>query len=302
MLTLFIHPDGVLHYGAGSGRSARSPSLFADQSGLGARRKSQQQSAWRFTANVIVLAVIVAVFSSAYNLLTSRRRYHLWLKPVDEQLSSENASLVGLPSEADVTQRRPWQQVALDAGHRAVFGALHAISWLAKRLLYRIRVMRYIGVLVRFFFPASSGRRPNERRRSASGPQMHALDVWQAPEVPLRIFTVYSPLHLLFYLYHLRKATAELGHAAKISHLLIGMLLMTILSAQTYALVYLYTGLIRDKALIAGEVMNEYNQKVRSFSLRRWLWIPLTQTTHTHTPTHSSSCHVPCPFAETPQR
>ncbi|PWN38080.1 uncharacterized protein FA14DRAFT_107274, partial [Meira miltonrushii] len=36
---------------------------------------------------------------------------------------------------------------------------------------------------------------------------------------------------------------------------------MAFISAQTAILVYFYAALVKDKELIAGEVMNEYNQK-----------------------------------------
>lgn len=97
---------------------------------------------------------------------------------------------------------------------------------------------------------------------------MHALDVWQAPEVQLRIFCVYSPLHALFYLVLLKAGRAGLD--GSVSSLMLCSLLMGATSAQAYLLATFYKGLVKDKTLLAAEVMNEYDQKVCE-DLRRTL-------------------------------
>ena len=86
---------------------------------------------------------------------------------------------------------------------------------------------------------------------------MHALDVWQAPEVQLRIFTLYSPLHLVIYAMEMHRYNG----LSRFSSMILSSTLMALISAQTFAIVFLYSGLVKDKAVIAGEVLNEYNQK-----------------------------------------
>lgn len=41
---------------------------------------------------------------------------------------------------------------------------------------------------------------------------------------------------------------------------------MTILSAQSYMAIAAFTGLVKDKAVLAAEVMREYDQKVSVLS------------------------------------
>lgn len=260
LIVLAMHPSGALHFRGGSGRSARPSTLFAEQGSLALRRRQQQDAAWRWSANLLMLAVIVTVLANAYRLFTSRRRYHLWLKSTDEALQSDNARLVDLPDDVGAAQQKRWHDLAVEAAIGTARKILHASVWLAKRALYRLRLVRYVGVVVRFFFPPSTGRIGQRRSSGPIGPQMHALDVWQAPEVHLRIFALYSPLHLIVYLANVR--TAPGSTTARAYGLVISFALMAAISAQTALLIYLYAGLVKDKSLIAGEVLNEYNQKV----------------------------------------
>ncbi|MCO5556098.1 hypothetical protein L7F22_009642 [Adiantum nelumboides] len=269
LLILAMHPEGSLRLTSGNGQGRfgrKNTSLFGnDQAGvagsLSMRKKQQQDAAWRWSANLILLSVIVAIASNAYHLFTARRRYHLWLKSTTESLQSENAKLVDLPvAEVGATYRKPILEIMLEASGQIAHKFSTGLLWIAKKALYRIRVIRYIGAVVRFFFPPSSGTAG--ARQSSSGnlaQQMHALDVWQAPEVSLRIFTLYSPLHLLIYI-----ANTRTGHhtgTGKAYMLFVSLGLMAFVSAQTALLVYFYAALVKDKELIAGEVMNEYNQK-----------------------------------------
>lgn len=269
LLLLAMHPEGSLRLTSGNGQGRfgrKNASLFGnDQAGmagsLSMRKKQQQDAAWRWSANLILLFVIVAVAYNAYHLFTARRRYHLWLKSTTESLQSENAKLVELPvSEVGATYRKPVLEIVLETSGQVAHRITTGFIWIAKKALYRIRVIQYIGSVVRFFFPPSSG--PAGGRQSSSGnlaQQMHALDVWQAPEVSLRIFTLYSPLHLLIYIANTR--TGHHSGSGKAYMLFISLGLMAFISAQTAILIYFYAALVKDKELIAGEVMNEYNQK-----------------------------------------
>ena len=225
------------------------------------RKKQQQDAAWRLSANLILLFVIIAIASNTYHLFTARRRYHLWLKSTSETLQSENAKLVELPvSEVGATYQKPILEIVLETSGQIAHKITTGLIWIAKKALYRIRVIRYVGSVVLFFFPPSSGSARG--RQSSSGnlaQQMHALDVWQAPEVSLRIFTLYSPLHLFIYI-----ANTRTGHqtgTVKAYMLFVSLGLMAFISAQMALLIYFYSALVKDKELIAGEVMNEYNQK-----------------------------------------
>lgn len=269
LLVLAMHPEGSLRFTSNSGKGRfgrKNASLFGNDpngmaGGLSMRKKQQQDAAWRWSANLLLLFVILAVSSNAYHLFTARRRYHLWLKSTTESLQSENAKLVNLPvSEVGPTYRKPVIEIVLETSGKIAHRITTGLIWIAKKALYRIRVIRYIGSIVRFFFPPSSGS--SALGRSSSGnpaQQMHAIDVWQAPEVSMRIFTVFSPLHLLVYIANTRTGHQTSGGKAYMLFISLG--LMVFITGQMALLIYFFAALIKDKELIAGEVMNEYNQK-----------------------------------------
>lgn len=58
---------------------------------------------------------------------------------------------------------------------------------------------------------------------------------------------------------------------------------MTLISAQSYMAVVAFTGLVKDKSLLAAEVMREYDQKVSLLSEKG----PLTGG---HKPCDGSAC------------
>lgn len=273
LLVLVMHPDGALHFGKGSRRrTAKASSLFADHDGgggLASRRRSQQDSAWRWIAGFLAFCLLVAAITNAVHLFTARRRYHLWLKPTDEALQSENASLVDIPSSVDAMREKSVWDHTVDTARSAAHKSWHMIRWLAKRILWRMRNMSYIGIVVRVLFPVFSRINSARHARSASsGPQMHAIDMWQAPEVSLRVFCLYSPLHVLVYLANINAVPLVKLHASgtagsRISGLIASLAFMTLFSAQTMVLALWYAHLVKDKGIIAGEVLHEYDQKVR---------------------------------------
>lgn len=260
LLTLVIHPEGSLHLSFRSkGSQARSKGLFAEQNSgsLALKRLQSQDHAWRWFATMLAYTLLIAALANAYHLFTARKRYHLWMKPTTEKLSSENASLVDLPRAMDEDPQLTISDLLWNVATNISLALVKAIVWLIDQALDQARQVAYIGFIIRFLFPPSLSRRIQSSPSGNESTQMHAIDMWTAPDVQLRIFCLYSPLHALFYTLHLKS-----NHG--LSQFITLFVLMAIASAQVTILVHYFTNLIKDKNVIAGEVLHEYDEKVRS--------------------------------------
>ncbi|KAF7976313.1 hypothetical protein HWV62_7023 [Athelia sp. TMB] len=93
----------------------------------------------------------------------------------------------------------------------------------------------------------------NMRPRPAKigGPKMskvQQLDVWVPGDLETLLFCVYSPVHWL------------LWFATTSGNWILMCVIMGIVSAQMWVLVQSFTALVKDKEIIAAEVMHEYNE------------------------------------------
>jgi hypothetical protein len=255
LLSLVIHPEGPLHLSFKA--QAKANKLFAEQGagGLAWRRRQSQDDAWRWLATMIAFSVFIAAIANAYHLFTARRRYSLWMKPTTEKLSSENASFVDLPHALDEEPHLSFHDRILNVVSSISWAAVRAGFWLVEQALHRLRQIPYFGAVIRFLFPPTLSRRLRSSPSESESNQMHAIDMWSAPDVQLRVFCLYSPLHAVFYVSNLKSNRG-------LSHFLFLLSLMAMASAQVTLLAHFYNGMIKDKNVIAGEVMHEYNEKV----------------------------------------
>lgn len=229
---------------AGIDTTSQEPSLFGGSTG-GARhrpgslrevrRAAQKHKAnlWSWAACLLSLVLVALSVYNAYILITSKRRYRLWFKSPEDKVASKNAKLV--PIHLDDDEPRPSIQERLGL---FVLERLHRVP------------------LLNWFLPdLPPTNLPNELDA-----QIHELNVWEAPDVPLRIAIAYSPLHAL--LWHFA-GTFLLPINGPVAWLAI-FALMAGMSAQSYLLSLSFEGLVKDRALLAAEVMREYDEKVRS--------------------------------------
>jgi len=260
ILSLALHPEGPLHlsYRGIASSQAKANKLFSDQGagGLAWRRRQSRDDAWRWLATMMAFSVLIAALANAYQLFTARRRYALWMKPTTEKLPSENASFVDLPHALDEETHLSISDRLLMIISHIGWTSLAAAVWILEQILHRLRQIPYLGAIIRFLFPPTLSRR-QQSSPSESGPnQMHAIDMWTAPDVQLRIFCLYSPLHAIVYVYLLKSNGG-------LSSLLLILAMMAAFSGQVLVLVHYFTTMVKDKNLVAGEVMHEYNEKVR---------------------------------------
>jgi hypothetical protein len=260
LMTLAIHPEGPLHLSfAGRGSQTRTKGLFADQNGggLASKRRQAQDDAWKWFATMCAFTLLIASIANAYHLFTAKRRYYLWMKPTTEKIASDNASLVDLPHAIEEDHKLSLYGRLTGVASHLGLGLVKVLIWLIDQGLHQLRRTPYLGVVIRFLFPPTLSRRLEQSPSAPTDNQMHAIDMWTAPDVNLRIFCVYSPLYGLFYTYYLK---------SDLSYFISTFVLVAISSAQLSFLVVFYTSLVKDKNIVAGEVMHEYDEKVRMFS------------------------------------
>lgn len=88
----------------------------------------------------------------------------------------------------------------------------------------------------------SSGEGASTRRTS-----VQQIDMWNPGERPMHLFCIYSPAHCLLWM-----ATGS-------TNWMIMLIVMGLIWAQLTIFVNMYTCLVKDKEIIAAEVMYEYN-------------------------------------------
>lgn len=110
---------------------------------------------------------------------------------------------------------------------------------------------------------------PPARIRPAPPPsqRVYTLRVWDVLEAPLYVFSyvavltrLYSPAHALWW-----AVAGSLGMHAFTTYALTAVL-MAAFSCQTYFLALEYAALVRDRQVLSGEVLREYDEKVRRSS------------------------------------
>ncbi|KAJ6630811.1 hypothetical protein B0H10DRAFT_1773890 [Mycena sp. CBHHK59/15] len=78
--------------------------------------------------------------------------------------------------------------------------------------------------------------------------RVQQLEVWTPGELEMMLFNVYSPVHALLWM-----ATGS-------SNWMLMLLIMGCVGAQANAMTHSYKALLKDKEIIAAEVLHEYNQ------------------------------------------
>lgn len=170
-----------------------------------------------------VPVIFLCIFGSAMNavyLFTRTKIYHLRLR--SDLVSSPHATFV-----AGQVSRE--SEVQLSLGRRLLLLAWNTFSssW---RFLLGMK-------------PRSSSAPPQGKTKP-----VQQLEVWTPGELQLELFSLYSPLHPLLWI-----ATGS-------SNWMLMLLIMGLLSGLLNFLIRSYQQLLKDREIIAAEVMSEYNQ------------------------------------------
>ncbi|GLB34945.1 putative protein of unknown function (DUF2418) [Lyophyllum shimeji] len=168
----------------------------------------------------VSLLLIGASILNAVYLFTRIKLYRLHHR--SEPVSSPNARFVS--AELDFEPLKPPSLAS-----RIASGAWYGFSYSWRWLL---------------------GMKPPTRPGQVAGrmTRVQQLEVWSPGQFETVLFTVYSPAHAFLWM--------AIGTSNWISMLFV----MGLVSVQLHAMTYWYTGLLKDKEIIAAEVMSEYNE------------------------------------------
>jgi hypothetical protein len=185
-----------------------------------------------------LLLIFASIFNMAY--LFSRTRIYRFHKSTDP-LSSPNARTVA--AELDFEPLKPPSLVA-----QLRSGAWYAFSYSWRWLLG---------------MSPPTMNKPLPPKTS----KVQQLSAWSPGELELELFSLYSPIHALLWL-----ATSStnwilllfvMGLTSVQVRSLVLVCLHILTGQQLNIIIHSYNIRIRDKELIAAEVMNEYNEDVR---------------------------------------
>ncbi|TFK29946.1 hypothetical protein FA15DRAFT_630701 [Coprinopsis marcescibilis] len=175
---------------------------------------------WWDWSTLLKFLAIVTAFANVAYLFTRTRKYHFHSR--QDPISSPNAKFVS----------KDWDQVKTPP--RALWKRILSFTWWG---------------FVSFWRFLLNMQPPLPTMKNASpATRVQELEVWSPGELNLRIFSLWSPVHAFLWL-----ATTSTNWIP----MLISMGLLTI---TLNVLIFTYETLIRDKEVIAAEVMHEYNQ------------------------------------------
>ncbi|KAG6897583.1 hypothetical protein C0992_000171 [Termitomyces sp. T32_za158] len=175
---------------------------------------------WVRTTTPVTVLLLAGAFLNAVYLFTRIRMYRLHQRP--DLVSSPNARFVSAQLDFE-----PLEVPSL--GSRLGSGMWYCFSYSWRWLL---------GMQL----PTRTGQIGGKTAR------VQQLEVWAPGQFEMVLFTIYSPAHVILWM-----ATGTTNWIAMA-------VIMGLVWAQLNAMVYWYTGLLKDKEIIAAEVMNEYNQ------------------------------------------
>ncbi|PIL24190.1 hypothetical protein GSI_13943 [Ganoderma sinense ZZ0214-1] len=193
-----------------------------------------------WTTPTSFLVVTVAILNTLY-LFTRTRTYQLSL--ASEPVSSPHASFVkrppGFVRDPDAPasdDHDPFASPSFSSLAWSFFGSVLRALW------------RFLVASVRFLLNLSPPRtRPSQPWEADERVQM--LEVWTPGPLEMGLFAIYSPVHALLWM------------ATTSANWILTLFVMFIVGVQSRALTRSYEALLKDRAIIAAEVMHEYDEK-----------------------------------------
>ncbi|THG99656.1 hypothetical protein EW026_g2757 [Hermanssonia centrifuga] len=184
--------------------------------------QDDEGSGWFDWTVPVTILLVFGSLGNAFYLFTRTRVYQLAL--ATDPVSSPNAKFVH-------RERTPEPQPK-----RSTFMLIIRHLWHA------------FAISVRFLLNLSPPKNQETRGRRG-GEVVQTLEVWTPGDLEMMLFSVYSPVH------------AWLWMALTSANWILMCLIMALVGVQTRALTRSFEALVKDKAILASEVMHEYDQK-----------------------------------------
>lgn len=196
-----------------------------------------QQSWFDWTVPTTGILLIASTLN-AMHLFTQTRTYRLHMRTRADPVSSPHSTFVPSPQrqppmmQDDEVPRSTFMQRIL-----GLIGSMILILW------------RAFVCVVRFLLGLSSvSPSTSAPPRGAPAEQIQQLEVWTPGELERTLFSIYSPAHAVLWI------------CTDGTNWVLMCALMAIFGVQIGALVQSYEALVKDRAILAAEVMHEYNE------------------------------------------
>jgi len=184
--------------------------------------------------------LLVASTLNAMHLFTQSKTYRLHHRTKADPVSSPHTTFVTSPARMrDLSPDEPSPVAS-----------------------FKMRILRVIKVIIlflwkcfitfwKFLFGISTATPSSSSpARGAPTDQIQQLEVWTPGELERVLFSIYSPVHALIWM--------SMGP----TNWILMTVVMGAVGVQTNLLVQAYEGLVKDRAILAAEVMHEYNEGV----------------------------------------
>ncbi|WFD00531.1 hypothetical protein MYAM1_003280 [Malassezia yamatoensis] len=190
---------------------------------LGQVLARQRRAALSYTSRLLSLALLSVAVYNTYLLFSRKRTYRLWHK-------RENIH------QQDERLREP--------GHNS-----HSTSHADNTSDLAMSCGRQIPVLEWLIPPA-----PIPEAKSAQE-QVYTLRMWDPLDAPLYLFSLYSPAHAIWWI------IAGSWNLGPVTTWILTVVILGLVSSQTYYLAEQFTALLRDRQVVSAEVLREYDEK-----------------------------------------
>ncbi|EIW60092.1 uncharacterized protein TRAVEDRAFT_63775 [Trametes versicolor FP-101664 SS1] len=197
-------------------------------------REGEGEAWFDWTVPMTFILVSASIVNALF-LFTRMRVYYLNLAA--EPVSSPHASFVKRPRTPHrASSDEPAPRRSLPAALAAFLAACLSALWRGLRVSVRF--------LLNLSPPKARAPQPWEEDQ-----RVQQLEVWTPGALEMALFGTYSPVHALLWM------------ALTSANWMMMFLIMFMVGVQTRALSRSYEAMLKDKAIIAAEVLHEYDQK-----------------------------------------
>ncbi|WFD44593.1 hypothetical protein MPSI1_003261 [Malassezia psittaci] len=209
---------------------------------LGQVLARQRRAALSYTSRLLSLALLSVALYNTYLLFSRKRTYRLWHKREKARqnphtgYSIESPCHIGRPTSGSASSKN-LETIRIVRRTRLM------ISDLAKSCGRQIPILEW------FIPPApiSEGKSARE--------QVHTLRVWDCLDAPLYLFSLYSPAHAVWWM------IAGSWNLGPVTTWILTIVILGLISLQSYYLAEQFTALLRDRQVLSAEVLREYDEK-----------------------------------------
>ncbi|KAG2134443.1 uncharacterized protein EDB93DRAFT_1254558 [Suillus bovinus] len=198
----------------------------------------RSQQSWFDWTVPMTGVLLVASTLNAMHLFTQSKTYRLHRRTKADPVSSPHTTFVTSPARArPLSSDEPSEMASFQTRILRVIKVVIIFLWTCFISFWKF--------LLGISTPTPSSSSP---ARGAPADQIQQLEVWTPGELERILLSVYSPVHALIWM-----STGP-------TNWMLMTAVMGAVGVQTSLLIQSYEGLVKDRAILAAEVMHEYNE------------------------------------------